>query len=68
MDRKGRKAIKLGLVLLGGDSEEKEDYTGGDLPWRLSRSSHRWGTSVLGSEKEGDMPSWLVGGPLGLTR
>ena len=37
--RKGREAIRSGLAPLGGDSEEKEEYTGREPPW---------GASVLG--------------------
>ena len=34
---------------LGGDSEEKGEYTGRDLPWGVSGESHRLGALVLGS-------------------
>lgn len=44
-----RKSTKLGPEPLGGDSEEKEDHTGGYLPWRVSKSNHRLDVPVLGS-------------------
>ena len=46
---------------LGGDSEEKGDYTGGDSPpWRVSGLSHILGIPVLGSNtgKTSPLASW----------
>lgn len=40
LSKKGREAIMLEPLLLGEDSEEKGDYMGGDLSWRVSGSSH----------------------------
>ena len=34
--RKGREEIRSEPVALGGDSEEKGDYMGRDLPWDVS--------------------------------
>ena len=47
---------------LGGDSEEKEDYTDGDLPLGVSnvttgQAPQPWGRTVIR----------LVGGPVGIT-
>ena len=45
---------------LGGDSEEKGDYTGGDPPWRVSGLSHTLGTPVLMSDTGKVRPlGWL---------
>ena len=38
--RKGREVIRLEPVPLGGNSDEKGDYMGGDPPWRVSGLSH----------------------------
>ena len=48
-DRKERKVIRLGPVLLEGDSEEKGDYMGRDPHWGVSGLRHRLGTPLLGS-------------------
>ena len=37
---------------LGGDSEEKGNYTGRHPPWGVSSESHRLGPPVLGSYVE----------------
>ena len=50
LSRKGRETIRSGLVPLGGDSEEKGDYTSRDSPWGVSVSSHILGAPVLGSK------------------
>lgn len=42
---KRRGAIRLEHAPLGGDLEEKGDFTGGDLSWEVSGSSH-----ILGSD------------------
>ena len=57
--------IGSGPVSLGGDSEEKEDYTGGCPHWGVSGINHRLDTSVLGSYEEETSP--LIGGALGQT-
>ena len=38
--RKEREVILLGPMLLVGDAEEKRNYTGISLHWRVSGSSH----------------------------
>ena len=38
-----------GLGPLGGDSEDKDDYTDGDLPLGVSNVNHRSGTPTMGS-------------------
>ena len=50
---------------LGGDSEEKGEYMGRDLPWRGNGESQigHLSPEVL---HRGDKPPWLAG-PLGLT-
>ena len=50
LGRKGREAIRSGLLLLGGDSEDEGDYMGGDPPWGVSGLSHILGASALGSD------------------
>ena len=51
LSKKGREAIMLEPLLLGEDSEEKGDYMGGDLSWRVSGSSHILAISALGRNK-----------------
>ena len=48
--------IGLGLVPLGGDSEEKGGCMGRHPPWGVSGSSHRLGAPVLGSYVEETSP------------
>jgi len=40
--------IRKRTVALGGDSEEKQDYTSGHLPWGLSGWSHGLSIPILG--------------------
>ena len=40
MGRKGKEMIRLGLVPLGEDSEEKGNYTGIDIHWRVHSLSN----------------------------
>ena len=50
LNRKGREALRSGLVPLGEDSEAKGEYKGRDSPWGVSVSSHILGAPVLGSK------------------
>lgn len=60
--REGREAIRSEPLPLGGDSEEKGDNTGGDLPWGVNGSGHILGALVLGSDKGKRSPlGWLEG-------
>ena len=59
LGRKGREAICLGPVPLGGDSEEEGDYTGGP-PWGVSSSSHILGTPAPGpNTRKTNQLGWL---------
>ena len=54
--------MRLGPVSLGGHSEEKGDYMGGEPPWGMSGLSHILGTPVLGSSRGKTSPlGWLEG-------
>lgn len=46
--KKGRKTTGSRLMPLGGDSEQKGDYTGGDLPCIVSGESPRLDIPFLG--------------------
>ena len=63
--KKGKEAIRLGPVPLGGDSEEKGDYGSGDPPWRVSSSSHILMAPVLMSNtgKTSSLAGRRAGGP-----
>ena len=62
---KGRDTIRSGVVLLGGNSEEKRDYTGRDPSWGKSGLSHILGAPLL-EQREDKLPQW-VRVPVGLT-
>ena len=66
LGRKEREAISFGPVPLGGDSEEKGDYTGRYPPWGISSLSHTLGAQVLGTDTR-KMSPWLIGGLVVLT-
>ena len=51
LGRKGKEMIRLGLVPLGEDSEEKGDYTGIDIHWRVSSLSNILDDPLLESDK-----------------
>lgn len=60
--KKGKQAIRLGPVTLGGDLEEKGDYMGKGPPCRVRGSSHILDASALGSNKGKMSPlGWLEG-------
>lgn len=63
--KKGREVIGLGPVPLEGDSEEKRDFTGRDLSWGVSSSSHMLGVPAQGSGtgKLSFFAGWRAGGP-----
>ena len=46
-----KRCDQVKTVPLGGDSEKKGDYKGGDLPWKVNCSNHILGTPALGSDK-----------------
>lgn len=49
LGRKEREVMRSGSVPLGGDTEEKGYYIGGDPLWGISIPSHLLGSPVLGS-------------------
>lgn len=61
--REERKAITLGLVSLGGNSEK--GLKGRHLPWEGSTESHSKGVPAPGSSVEAPL-TWLAGGEPGL--
>ena len=46
LGRKRREAVRLEPAPPGGDLEEKGDFTGGDLSWEVSCSSHMLGSDT----------------------
>ena len=62
--KKGREVIRLGPVPLEGDLAEKRDFTGGDLSWGASSSSHMLGVPAQGSGtgKLSSFAGWRAGG------
>lgn len=52
---------------LGGDSEEKEEYTGRDSPWGVSVSEPYIGCPSPGVQAREDKVPWLVRQLFGLT-
>ena len=63
MARKGKEVIRSGLVLLGGDSEENGDNTGGHLHWGVNGKSHRLGIPAQESDtgKISTLVDWRAG-------
>ena len=63
LGRKRRETIRLEPVPLGGDLGEKGDFTGGDLSWGMSCSSHILCTPILGLTQERQVPlaGWRAG-------
>ena len=64
LGRMGRKVIRSGPVLLGGEKEEVGDYTGGDPPWGVSILSYTLGAPALRSNMERCAPlaGWRADG------
>ena len=61
---KERKAVRLGPVLLGGNSEEEGNYTRGDVPWEAVEwfEPHIWQLRPSVPQRE-EEPPWLLGRP-----
>ena len=62
--RKGRERVRLGPALLGEVSEEKGDYTGGDLPWEWVVQATYWAPWPWGPTpgRQARLPGWRAGG------
>lgn len=62
LGRKGKRNYQVGTCAPGRDSEDKEEYKGGDPPWGVSILSHILGIPVLGSDIRKMSPlGWLEG-------